>query len=153
MTYNKETIFQKSLSSFLRINEEDGGGNGGGDGGGSPMTVASTGVPDSGEDAFISKTWNPNLIKGVSPLEGGTKGYFYDRKKKKKRKGTPKSFMDFMLEAKDDDTPMDFGQSFSANIIKDAIGENVYGVGDKSYTIKFLYYILNHRMSTFVPTM
>lgn len=137
MTYNKETIFQKSLSSFLRINEEDGGGNGGGDGGGSPMTVASTGVPDSGEDAFISKTWNPNLIKGVSPLEGGTKGYFYDRKKKKKRKGTPKSFMDFMLEAKDDDTPMDFGQSFSANIIKDAIGENVYGVGDKSYTIKF----------------
>jgi len=128
MKSKQKNIFEEKLKSFLMFSEEDGGG---GDVGGSPMTTDTTGVPTSGDDAFISSTWNPSL------LGGATKGYFYDRKKKKKRKGTPKSFMDFMLEKKEDETPMDFGQSISANTIKDAIGEDVYSVGDKSYTIKF----------------
>lgn len=133
MKSKKLSIFEQNLKSFLNFNEEsDGGGEASG-----PMTTDSTGIPTKGEDAFIGKTWNPNLIKGVSPLEGGTKGYFYDRNKKKKRKGTPKSFMDFMLEAKDKVTPMDFGMSISPKKIKDRFGENVYGVGDSGYTIKF----------------
>lgn len=132
MKSKKETLFEKNLKSFLNFNEENGGGDGGGDGGvgGSPMTTASTGIPTSGDDSFISSTWNPSL------LGGATKGYFYDRKKKKKRKGTPKSFMDFMLEDKEEN-PMDYALSFSKNSIKNVVNENVYGVGDKNYTIKF----------------
>lgn len=129
MKIKKSNLFEEKLKSFLMFSEEDGGG--GSDVGGSPMTTDTTGVPTSGDDAFISSTWNPSL------LGGATKGYFYDRKKKKKRKGTPKSFMDFMLEAKEKENPMDFASSFSINKIKEIVGENVYKVGDNNYTIKF----------------
>ena len=133
MSNFKKLNFNNQLQNFLDIKEEDGGG--GGDASG-PMTVASTGLPTSGDDAFKGATY--------SNLEGATSGYYYDfaSKKKKKRK-LKKSFIDYMIgDAKrsikeDKESPTDFAMSINKKDLSELFGESVYDFGESKYTVKF----------------
>ena len=82
MSFSKYS-FRNLLDEFTKIEEDDIGGE--------PLTSASVGLPQKGDDAFIGKTY--------SNLEGATKGYAYDHSSKKKKKWKlGKSFMDHILK-------------------------------------------------------
>ena len=126
-------IFKNKLENFLKISEEDGGGGGEASG---PMTVASTGLPTSGEDAFKGTTY--------SNLEGATSGYYYDfSKKKKKKRKLKKSFLDYMIGdatsniKEEKESPMDFAMSINRDQLEKLFGESVYEFGENKYTVKF----------------
>ena len=61
--------FRNLLDEFTKVEEDSDG---------APLTTSSVGLPQTGDDAFIGKTY--------SNLEGATKGYAYDHSSKKKKK-------------------------------------------------------------------
>lgn len=125
MSFSKYS-FRNLLDEFTKIEEDDIGGD--------PSTVASVGLPQKGDDAFIGKTY--------SNLEGATKGYAYDHSSKKKKKWKlGKSFMDHILKrgsiAEDAGSPIDFALEINAKELSELFGEPVYDFGSKKYTVKY----------------
>ena len=115
--------FQNQLNDFL---DEDSDG--------APMTTSSVGVPQTGDDAFVGRTY--------SNLEGATKGYAYNHSSKKKKKWKlGKSFMDHILQkgkiVEDTGSPIDFAMEISAKQLSELFGEPVYEFGSKTYTVKY----------------
>lgn len=124
MSFSKYS-FRNLLDEFTKVEEDSEG---------APLTTSSVGLPQTGNDAFIGKTY--------SNLEGATKGYAYDHSSKKKKKWKlGKSFMDHILKkgsiAEDAESPIDFALEINAKELGELFGESVYDFGSKKYTVKY----------------
>ena len=124
MSFSKYS-FRNLLDEFTKVEEDSDG---------APLTTSSVGLPQTGDDAFIGKTY--------SNLEGATKGYAYDHSSKKKKKWKlGKSFMDHILKrgsiAEDAESPIDFALEINAKELSELFGEPVYDFGSKKYTVKY----------------
>lgn len=119
MTNLKDFTFNDQIKKYFEIIEEE------------PMTVASTGLPTSGDDAFVGKT--------DSNLEGATTGYHYKKKKKKDRKKIKRSFLDYITEEDNEKKSDDGTESLKIDIedLKQIFGEPIYGFGKTPYLVKF----------------